>query len=48
MENERLRARLQEISELAGEGLNLRSSENVSAADPAGPTEQPEVYELLG
>jgi DNA-binding NtrC family response regulator len=44
MENERLRARLKEINELAAEGLILPSSAN----EPAAPTEQPEVYELLG
>ncbi|MDX6384281.1 MAG: two-component system, NtrC family, response regulator HupR/HoxA [Blastocatellia bacterium] len=48
MENERLRARLQEISDLAVEGLNLRSSANEPAAAPAAAIEQPEVYELLG
>jgi DNA-binding NtrC family response regulator len=47
MENQRLRARLKEISELAGEGLDQESSvpqEEVS--ELASP--QPEVYELLG
>ena len=44
MENERLRTRLQEISDLAVEGLDLRSSAN----EPAAAIEQPEVYELLG
>lgn len=43
MENERLKARLKEISDLASEGLELVSREKELAA-PA----QPEIYELLG
>jgi DNA-binding NtrC family response regulator len=47
MENQRLRARLKEISELAGEGLDqeriVPQEEVVELGSP-----QPEVYELLG
>ena len=44
MENERLRARLREISDLASEGMDLVSAKEELAA----PAEEPEVYELLG
>jgi DNA-binding NtrC family response regulator len=44
MENERLRARLREISGLASEGMDLVSAKEELAA----PAEEPEVYELLG
>ena len=44
MENERLRARLKEISDLASEGMDLVSAKEELAAPP----EEPEVYELLG
>jgi YesN/AraC family two-component response regulator len=44
MENERMRARLKEISDLASEGLDMVSRETEVAA----PSAQPEVYELLG
>ena len=44
MENERLRARIKEISDLAAEGLDLMSREK----EPTAPDTQPEVYELLG
>lgn len=46
MENERLRARLHEISEIASEGLHQEVQEK-EASDAAQPP-QPEVYELLG
>ena len=44
MENERLRARLREISDLASEGLDLARTKKELAA----PEQEPEVYELLG
>jgi DNA-binding NtrC family response regulator len=44
MENERLRARLREISGLASEGMDLVSAKEELATPP----EEPEVYELLG
>ncbi|MDX6559191.1 MAG: two-component system, NtrC family, response regulator HupR/HoxA [Blastocatellia bacterium] len=44
MENQRLRARLEEIGELATGGLNLMNQQTESAAAP----KEPEVYELLG
>ena len=44
MENERLRARLRKISDLAAEGLDLMKVEKEVAA----PEQEPEVYELLG
>lgn len=44
MENERMRARLKEISDLASEGLDMVSRETEVAA----PSAEPEVYELLG
>jgi len=44
MENERLRARLREISDLASEGMDLVTAKEELAA----PSEEPEVYELLG
>src|SRR5882762_1609990 len=44
MENERLRARLREISDLASDGMDLVSAKE----EPAAPPEEPEVYELLG
>lgn len=44
MENERLRGRLKEISDLAVEGLDLVSTKKELAA----PAPEPEVYELLG
>ena len=44
MENERLRARLREISDLASEGMDLVSPKEELAAPP----DEPEVYELLG
>jgi DNA-binding NtrC family response regulator len=44
MENERLRARLREIGDLASEGMYLVSAKE----EPAAPPEEPEVYELLG
>jgi YesN/AraC family two-component response regulator len=44
MENERMRARLKEISDLASEGLDMVNRETEVAAASA----QPEVYELLG
>ena len=44
MENQRLRARLAEISDMASEALDLVSVEKELAAPP----EEPEVYELLG
>src|SRR6266850_8414483 len=44
MENERLRARLREISDLVSEGMDLVSAKEEVAAPP----EEPEVYELLG
>jgi DNA-binding NtrC family response regulator len=43
MENQRLSARLKEISDLASEGLRLMSAKKELAAPP----EEPEVYELL-
>jgi FixJ family two-component response regulator len=47
MENQRLRARLKEISELAAEGLDQKSvAPRAVVAELASP--QPEVYELLG
>ena len=44
MENQRLRARLREISDLASEGMDLVTAKEELAA----PSEEPEVYELLG
>jgi YesN/AraC family two-component response regulator len=44
MENQRLRARLKEISDLASDGMVLVSAKEELAA----PSEEPEVYELLG
>ena len=44
MENQRLRARLKEISDLACGGFELGSAKTEVAA----PNEEPEVYELLG
>jgi YesN/AraC family two-component response regulator len=44
MENERMRARLKEISDLASEGLDMVNRETEVAAASA----QPEIYELLG
>jgi DNA-binding NtrC family response regulator len=45
MENQRLRARLEEISELAGEMLTQARA--VASDDVGGVSPQPEVYELL-
>jgi YesN/AraC family two-component response regulator len=44
MENERMRARLKEISDLASEGVDMVTRETEVAAASA----QPEIYELLG
>jgi response regulator RpfG family c-di-GMP phosphodiesterase len=44
MENQRLRARLREIGDLASEGLDLASTKKELTA----PQPEPEVYELLG
>ncbi|HMG76617.1 MAG TPA: response regulator [Pyrinomonadaceae bacterium] len=44
MENQRLRDRLREISELASEGMDLVKAEKELAAA----AQEPEVYELLG
>ena len=44
MENQRLRDRLREISELASEGMDLVKAEKELTA----PEQEPEVYELLG
>jgi hypothetical protein len=44
MENERMRARLKEISDLASEGMDMVSRKTEVAA----PSAQPEVYDLLG
>ena len=44
MENQRLRDRLREISELVSEGMDLVKAEKELAA----PEQEPEVYELLG
>jgi DNA-binding NtrC family response regulator len=44
MENERLRARLREISDLASEGMKIVSAKE----ELTEPSEEPEVYELLG
>jgi DNA-binding NtrC family response regulator len=44
MENERLRERLRDITDLASEGLSLVSAKEELAA----PRDEPEVYELLG
>lgn len=47
MENQRLRARLKEITELASEGLNQKSATpKQEIGELAAP--QPDVYELLG
>lgn len=44
MANERLRARLREISDLASEGMGLVNTKEEMAA----PADEPKVYELLG
>lgn len=44
MENQRLRARLREIGDLASDGMVLVSAKEELAA----PREEPEIYELLG
>jgi DNA-binding NtrC family response regulator len=44
MENERLRERLREISELATEGMDLVTAKR----ELSDPQQEPEVYELLG
>ena len=44
MENQRLRARLREIGDLAADGLELAIAKEKLAA----PQEEPEIYELLG
>jgi DNA-binding NtrC family response regulator len=46
MENQRLRARLGEINELASEGLRLGDSRR--EVSDAAPGPEPEIYELLG
>lgn len=43
MENQRLKARLEEISNLASEGLAAEAANEVAA-----PRSEPEIYELLG
>jgi DNA-binding NtrC family response regulator len=48
MENQRLRERLQEISELAVEGLDLISAKNDLVTPQAEIEPGPEIYELLG
>jgi DNA-binding NtrC family response regulator len=48
MENQRLHARLKEISDLAVEGLDLISAKKALDATQAEFEPEPEVYELLG